>query len=164
MNSGWWTVSKIVWVTIKCCPFMPIWVWNYFEQICDKIYWPGHWQFHTIHTFYKRTYSDILYQRTVIKDLCSILPPSHSPQAELEQGGWTPVSKCRTWPAFLTIPIQGISVYVCCRGVTTARGCSLELHHKSILSSRQMITLLGHAQSNNSLPLLLDFCYNLCVI
>lgn len=84
----------------------------------------------------------------------------------IERDVWTgsgPQSaKGRTWLAFLPIPIQGIGLSVGSRDVmNVSRVYPLELHHKSMLSSQQLITLLVRAWSDNSLPLPLDFLYNL---
>lgn len=111
MNAGLWTVSKsgqnpgyIFLTSISC-----------------------------ILGFYKRPYSDVLRQRTLIKNASQ---PSSTGWVRTRWGDqeWTSVSKSRTWPAFLTVPIQGISVYVCCRGVTTApgllSGASSQIHIK----------------------------------
>lgn len=92
----------------------------------------------------------------------------HIPLQErlIEKDAWTKSglqsAKVRTWLAFLPIPIQGMGLSVGSRGVMNVSGAyPLQPHHKSMLSSEQLITLLVRAWSDNSLPLLLDSLCNL---
>lgn len=92
-------------------------------------------------------------------DRATYSPTEASSSGGIERDLWTrsgPQSaKGRTWPAFLPIPIQGIGLSVGSRGVMNVSRVrpSLGLHHKSMLSSQQLITLLVRAWSDNSLPL-----------